>query len=181
MPLSDDTLQRYFDEDLPSTEADAVRAELETSAEDRERLRSLGKLRELLALAAADSSRHIESDELFAAVQLDLDRQQRLRVVDGARRKAHLRVFVPIAATLAVAAAALLVFQGRDDRLTQVAGIERHAPTIAAPTLTTVDAPPGTEVVEVDFGSNTGTVFAVEGESGEPIAVVWINDEPVAD
>lgn len=40
-----------------------------------------------------------------------------------------------------------------------------------------VEAPHGTEVEEVDFGENTGTVFAVEGEAGEPIAVVWINDE----
>jgi hypothetical protein len=29
----------------------------------------------------------------------------------------------------------------------------------------------------VDFGSNTGTVFAVKGEAGEPVAVVWLDDK----
>lgn len=37
--------------------------------------------------------------------------------------------------------------------------------------------PRGTHVLEVDFGSNTGTVFEVEGDQGEPLAVVvWIDD-----
>ena len=40
-----------------------------------------------------------------------------------------------------------------------------------------IEAPPGSEVEVVDFGSNTGTVFAVKGEAGEPLAVVWLSDE----
>lgn len=35
----------------------------------------------------------------------------------------------------------------------------------------------GTEVEEVDFGSNIGTVFQVPGEQDVPVAVVWISDE----
>ena len=38
----------------------------------------------------------------------------------------------------------------------------------------------GSEVVEVDFGANTGTVFEVAGQAGQPLAVVWISDEEVA-
>jgi hypothetical protein len=37
----------------------------------------------------------------------------------------------------------------------------------------------GTEVLEVDFGSNAGTIFNVEGGAGESLAVVWIDDEEV--
>jgi hypothetical protein len=37
----------------------------------------------------------------------------------------------------------------------------------------------GSEVVEVDFGANTGTIFEVEGGAGESLAVVWIDDEQV--
>ncbi|UJR82055.1 anti-sigma factor family protein [Sandaracinus amylolyticus] len=33
-----------------------------------------------------------------------------------------------------------------------------------------------TEVLEVDFGSNSGAVFAVEGDDGERYAVVWLAD-----
>jgi hypothetical protein len=35
----------------------------------------------------------------------------------------------------------------------------------------------GTEVEEIDFGSNMGTVFQVPGERDVPVAVVWISDE----
>ena len=37
----------------------------------------------------------------------------------------------------------------------------------------------GTEVLEVDFGVNTGTIFNVEGGAGESLAVIWIDDEEV--
>lgn len=33
-----------------------------------------------------------------------------------------------------------------------------------------------TEVLEVDFGSNSGAVFSVEGDDGERYAVVWLAD-----
>jgi hypothetical protein len=35
----------------------------------------------------------------------------------------------------------------------------------------------GSEVEEVDFGSNIGTVFQVRGEHDVPVAVVWLSDE----
>jgi anti-sigma factor RsiW len=34
-----------------------------------------------------------------------------------------------------------------------------------------------TEVLEVDFGDNTGAIFAVEDENGDRYAVVWLADE----
>jgi hypothetical protein len=37
----------------------------------------------------------------------------------------------------------------------------------------------GTEVLKVDFGPNTGTIFEVEGGAGQPLAVVWIDEEEV--
>ena len=37
----------------------------------------------------------------------------------------------------------------------------------------------GSQILNVEFGQHTGTHFTLEGESGEPIAVVWIEeDEP---
>lgn len=41
--------------------------------------------------------------------------------------------------------------------------------------------PPGSEIEEVDFGTNTGAIFSVEGHEGEQYAVIWISDEKVAD
>ena len=34
-------------------------------------------------------------------------------------------------------------------------------------------------MLEVDFGTNTGTIFNVEGGAGESLAVIWIDDEQV--
>jgi anti-sigma factor RsiW len=39
------------------------------------------------------------------------------------------------------------------------------------------EAPTRTEVLEVDFGTNVGTIFAVEGDEGQRYAVVWLDDE----
>lgn len=38
------------------------------------------------------------------------------------------------------------------------------------------DVPRGSEIVEVDFGMNAGTHFSVEGEEGERLAVIWIDE-----
>jgi len=38
-------------------------------------------------------------------------------------------------------------------------------------------APAGSEVLAVDFGSSTGTAFSVEGDVGQPVAVLWISAE----
>ncbi|MCZ7678686.1 MAG: hypothetical protein M5U28_07905 [Sandaracinaceae bacterium] len=74
-------------------------------------------------------------------------------------------VWIGITATLAVAAAVLLVV------LRPWSGTgETDVPLAAAP-------PPGSEVVEVDFGYSTGAIFSVEGQEGEHYAVVWISDE----
>ena len=52
-----------------------------------------------------------------------------------------------------------------------------------APTTESAPAPPetassGSEVVDVDFGESTGTVFEVALDDGNSTPVVWINDEP---
>jgi len=39
----------------------------------------------------------------------------------------------------------------------------------------------GTEVLEVDFGTGAGTIFAVEGEGGERFAVVWLTEDGVSE
>lgn len=80
-------------------------------------------------------------------------------------------VWIGVAATLAIAAAVLLVVMKPFDFAASGGGQQiAEAP------------PPGTEVEEVDFGYNTGAVFSVEGQEGERYAVVWISDEkPVLD
>jgi hypothetical protein len=77
-------------------------------------------------------------------------------------------VWIGMAASLAVAAAVLL-FVFRPSSIFPTDG--------GTPTPMAVAPPPGSEVVEVDFGYSTGAIFSVEGGQGEHIAVVWISDE----
>jgi hypothetical protein len=73
------------------------------------------------------------------------------------------KVWIPTGAALAAAAAVLIaVFAGTDtDRPARV----QVTPSveIEEPAVTFMEAPPGSEVVEVDFGQNIGTVFEVQG------------------
>jgi hypothetical protein len=79
-------------------------------------------------------------------------------------------VWAGVGIVLAVAAAVLLLiarpFEGADS-----GGAGRDA--LAA------NPPPGSEIVEVDFGYSTGAIFSVEGQAGEQYAVVWISDEKI--
>lgn len=84
---------------------------------------------------------------------------------------------------LAIAAAALFVWLGQSEP-EQIADGTPPASDVTAPTpedeapqpevvATAVDY---TEVLAVDFGTNAGTIFAVEGEEGQRYAVVWLDD-----
>lgn len=190
--LEEEKLQRYFDGELPEGEAEEVRRALESSEEERARLDRLERLRSLITLAAEDAAENLPSDDLFAKVRAGIDEQKRsgygdpFRVVDGEGKRQPpaqvegWKVGLAAGMGLAVAAAVLLFVLSTQPEAPVAEHPEAPAPEgeVEELAVTTLEAPQGSEVEEVDFGSNIGTVFEVEGEAGEPIAVVWINDEP---
>lgn len=188
MGLSEEKLHRYFDGELDASEAEEVRLALGQSEEDQRKLEQLERLHSLIQMAAEDVSTDVASEDLFAGIRDGIagnkvaGRAQPLRVLDGERRPDRLEGWKIAAAGgmgLAVAAAVLLFVLAGDKDL-PVAETPRGTDPdveIAETSVTTIEGPQGSEVEEVDFGRNTGTVFEVEGEAGEPIAVVWINDD----
>lgn len=189
--LEEEKLQQYFDGELPESEADEVRRALETSDEARRRLEQLGRLHSLIAMAAEDAAADMPSDDLFAKVRAGIDEQKRrgygepFRVVPGeGQRPTHIegwKVGVSAGIGLAVAAAVLLFVLATESEGPVVEtgpAVDPQVEISEEVAVTTIETPQGSEVEEVDFGRNIGTVFEVEGEAGEPIAVVWINDEP---
>lgn len=133
--------------------------------QENEALRGL--LTEIVEDRAATLSER-ESDELFARIEAEIDAPIAADVeregVDRSDADSPRRGFRLIrggGASLAgglLAAAAALFFVLRP-------GVS------PAP-----EAPRGSEIVEVDFGMNAGTHFSVEGEQGELLAVVWIDE-----
>jgi len=174
LKTDDERLQMLFDGELAPEEEAAMRRNLEGSPAGMEQLREWEQLREAVKSASTDWARKIDSDALFArieaeisapAVPRELPRQERppLRAVPGARER---RVWGAVATAFAAAAAIFLAV---------LAWPESHTERSDARTAMAR----GSEVLEVDFGSNTGTIFEVEGGAGESLAVVWIDDEQV--
>jgi hypothetical protein len=83
---------------------------------------------------------------------------------------------------LAVAAAAVIAFtQGGSDAPevavedAPVAPETIDDPLVESPELAAVE-PARTEVLEVDFGTNVGSIFSVEGDDGERYVVIWVDE-----
>jgi anti-sigma factor RsiW len=167
--IDDETLQRFLDRELPEAEHTAVQRRVDASTEDRARLARLRRVGHLVRLAAADLAKPVgepqHADALFARIEAQVDRRSRLSIHPGGGRVG--RALAAGAMITAMAAAVMLAVVLR----------EPARPTIEARTPDAVELPPpGSEVVAVEFGHSTGTVFEVEGPSGQPLAVVWIDD-----
>jgi anti-sigma factor RsiW len=168
----DDKLQMFFDGELAPEEEAAVRRDLEGSPQGMAQLREWEQLRGAMKSVSSDWAGEINSDALFARIEAEISapaipierlkqEQPALRMVPGGRER---RVWGAVATGLAAAAAVFLVVMAW--------------PKSASPPDAQFRAR-GSEVLEVDFGSNTGTIFLVEGGAGESLAVIWIDDEEV--
>jgi anti-sigma factor RsiW len=187
MQLDDETLQRYYDGELSPVEERAVRARVESSPEARKQLAELARLSELFRMAADEMGSEVDSASLFAGIERDLKKQEslgalgRLRVVRDEWLEHRRGVVITLVGAAAVAAAALLTVLGprATDSDDEFAHVTPAPGTPSAAPVEPVAAEPrvsGSRVENVDFGSNTGTVFEIETQ-GVTTAVVWIADE----
>ena len=151
-------------------EGAAGRRSLGGSPDGAAEVREWEQLRHAMKSVSADWAGALDSDALFARIESEISapvvpieqpRQElpALRVVPGGRER---RVWGGVATGFAAAAAIFLAV---------MAWPESH--------LDPVPIARGSEVLEADFGSSTGTIFEVEGGAGETLAVVWIDDEEV--
>jgi len=185
--LDDDTLQRYYDGDLSPLEARTVRAQIEADPAAQGRLARLERLSDMLGIAAEEMGSGLDSSALFAGIEKDLKREQqvglgeRFRVIAGEWREHKRGAVISVGGAMAIAAAALLIVVGRGpDESSQARSMprprEERKERLAE--IAPVEAPSvhGSQIENVDFGQNTGTVFEVEN-AGVKTAVVWIADE----
>ncbi len=170
----EEKLQMFFDGELAPEEEAAVRRDLEGSEEGAAQLREWEELRAAMQSVSSEWRGALDSDALFARIEAEIGAPALqeavepaaapappvLRVVPGGRER---RIWGAVATGFAAAAAIFLAV---------VAWPAEQAPN-------GLPMARGTEVLEVDFGSNAGTIFNVEGGAGESLAVVWIDDEEV--
>ncbi|MAQ14545.1 MAG: hypothetical protein CMN30_09750 [Sandaracinus sp.] len=184
-PIDDDKLQRFYDGDLTEGEAKVVGRDVDASAEEQERVAQMSRLGDILRASAEVESEGIDADALFLRIERGIEKEPvpRLQVIQGQKKKQ--RTGAVIAAAVAIAAAVTVAFLFRqpvDPNTAQSVhpdeGRLRTAQAdIEDPMHVQIHPPGGSSVERVEFGANTGTVFEVQGEQGQPLAVVWIAEE----
>jgi len=190
--LDEEALNLHFDGELPPDRAAAAKRHLETCAECGKRLHALERLHEMVVLSAHAGAEGIDFDRVFSQVERGVRAQPPLPFFERMKTLVQeliehrpLQVFLP--ATGALAAAAWLILsttaapgpnasgataeQGTEQaaRRERDQGVERERMMLAEKL--------ESEVVQVDFGENSGTVFEIALADGASTPVVWINDE----
>jgi anti-sigma factor RsiW len=169
---SPEALQRYFDAELAAAELPAVQAHLAACPECKAQIAALTRLRELVTMAVADGGQQADFERMFANVERGIAASTRPAAKAAPvtnllfHKVGRLSNAVPALGAVALAAAVLLMVYRPDapqsgaDEPYELTGAEGHS-----------------EVVEVDFGSNAGTVFDISLSDGSSSPVVWIDDD----
>ncbi len=184
--IDDDTLQTYLDGELEAGEAARVATAIASDPVLALRLETLRLLGTGVRASEAELGQQItettNSDALFAAIEQRIfgasvpshapmvtPQRPVLRSILGGRAA---RIGIGTAGILALAAGVALMVRPVNITLPNV-------PPVGVRTQIQAMSPRGTQVIDVEFGKHTGTHFTLEGEQGEPIAVVWIHEESI--
>lgn len=180
--LDDETLQRLMDGDLNAREAKQARDVLARSDVDAKRYRSLERLHDLVQMSADDMVGELDADAMFRNIEAGIAKDQP-GVIEQVKAwlseffEHRAQVWMPMAGAGVVAAAVLLTFYSPDpsgEDAQQAVTVAGGEPAAVVPTQTPA---PSSEIVQVDFGANTGTVFEIALAGGKSTPVVWINDD----
>ena len=196
--VQEDALNMHFDGELAPTEAASVERHLASCGECSKRLHSLQQLREMIMMSAEQVASQVDFDAMFGRVEQgtkiapvpSLWERGTLWVTESLQHN-PMRVWAPAGGLALAAAAALAIALSSSG-----AGVEGEeeiqarggiAPDVdreklnRTPVAVAANEPPpesnASEVVQVDFGSNTGTVFEIALADGASTPVVWINED----
>ncbi len=179
--LEDDLLQRFFDGDLTGESATQVSEHLDACQECSRRHGSLVRLRGLINMAAEDLAEEVDFDAVYGKVVAGIERRPAAGLLTGLRGwfdellAKRPQVWMPATAAAAVAAAVLITMSFPQGDETSSALPQHAEQRPLAPVAT--HASLKSEIVQVDFGQNIGTVFEITVTEGVSTPVIWINDD----
>jgi hypothetical protein len=165
--------------ELASAEAAALRSHLAGCAQCQSDLASLTRMGELVrATVSADAA--LPSDAEFARLFENVERAIRVDRVAPvtapakpvSKKVRYLQRAAPALGAVALAAAAMLMVYRQETQPPSSDGDDGYEAATS-----NGDSPGRSEVVDVDFGPNAGTVFDISLADGSSIPVVWINDD----
>ena len=185
--IDDDKLQRFYDGELTEGEALVVGRDVDASDLEQERVAQMERLGEVLRAGADAEADGIDANALFLRIERGIEDEPapRLKLIEGRKRKNRNTAVVAVAMGIAAAVAiAFLAQPSTEPEIADSAHPDEGDTALAGgnvavedPTHVQLHPPGGSSVELVEFGANTGTVFEVEGEQGQPLAVVWIAEE----
>lgn len=173
--LSDEQLQCHFDGELEPHERGEVLAHLSGCADCDSRLAQLGRLQNLVRMAAEDAADDADWQGMFARIERAAAEPE-APVVQQPNAAARARWFRPAtmsaAGAIAIAAAVLLIIyrpesDGPTESYEEQRGSEGDLVALAT----------HSEIMHVDYGPNAGQVFDIDFDDGSSTPVVWINDD----
>jgi anti-sigma factor RsiW len=189
--LDEETLNLAFDGELDPSSEQTTRKHLGDCTECASRYHALERLRELVVLSAAEVVQDVDFDRAFAHIEREsrarrsaswLERVRTL-VQELAEHK-PLRLVAPAVGALAAAAWLLLATRpangpGATGPVASTSG-DRQAGRLDRDESRRKErmmlAARDSEVVQVDFGENSGTVFEIALADGASTPVVWIEE-----
>jgi anti-sigma factor RsiW len=178
--VEEELLQRYFDGALEAQNAARVSQHLESCASCGARHRALSKLKRAIAVAADERAQGVDFEALFARIEQGVREgaaqgaaaQNVVSLQDRARRRQR-AIWLPATGVVAAAAALLLFLRSAPTTQPQSATPAAGETSQGAASLTGTT---NSEIEQVDFGSNAGTVFEIALSEGTSTPVVWIDD-----
>jgi anti-sigma factor RsiW len=178
--VEEELLQRYFDGVLEEQSAAHVKQHLGLCASCGARHRALGRLSQAIGMAAEEHARGVDFEALFSRIERGIGEPLNASPIERAvsRRdrveKRWRQFWMPAAGAIAAAAALLLFLRSLPPkelpRASAPAGGESGQGLASRATAT------NSEVEQVDFGGNAGTVFEIALADGISTPVVWIDD-----
>jgi anti-sigma factor RsiW len=177
----------HFDGELAPAEAASVERHLASCSACNDRLGSMLRLREMVTVSSEQAASQVDFEAMFSRIEEATRVQpgpgliERLGVwIREALEHNPSKVWLPAGAAFAAAAAAVIALTGAEQErevARRPAPRDPYAPKAAPMMLAENETANASEVVQVDFGSNTGTVFEIALADGASTPVVWINDE----
>ncbi|QQR91128.1 MAG: hypothetical protein IPJ88_05180 [Myxococcales bacterium] len=187
MSVDEQTLQQYYDGELPEAEMKRVEQVILNDSALQAKLESYDVLGAMLRTYADETAQAPSFGPVLRAIrstQKPVAPSIRSRVLSWKEfiLGSGMRLLFPAGA---LAMAVLLFIFIKQDTAGEQQPVASRLPKVQTPAFiakakdkaATALANAGrSEVVEVDFGNNTGTVMDIEDVDGEHIAVLWVDD-----
>jgi anti-sigma factor RsiW len=179
--VEEELLQRYFDGALEAPNAARVSQHIGTCASCGARHRALSNLRRAMVVAAEERAQGVDFEAMFTRIERGVREQPdqgaagqaAVPLRDRAGRRRARTIWWPATGVVAAAAALLLFLRSAPPNESQTGAPGDGEANQGAASLTGTT---NSEIEQVDFGSNAGTVFEIALSEGTSTPVVWIDD-----